>query len=70
MSVIVVGDIDVVEMEKKIILILLLIKCKEKPRKIYDVPNHKETFVAVESDKEASSAQVQLLLKITALQNK
>jgi zinc protease len=61
MSVIVVGDIDVVEMEKKIISHLLLIKnpAKEK-RKIYDVPNHKETFVAVESDK-ASSAQVQLL---------
>ena len=36
---------------------------KEKPRKIYDVPKHKETFVAVESDKEASSAQLQLLYK-------
>ena len=35
----------------------------ERPRKIYDVPNHKETFVAVESDKEASAAQVQLVYK-------
>jgi zinc protease len=65
MSVIVVGDIDVAEMEKKIISHFSNYKnpTKEKPRKIYDVPNHKETFVAVESDKEASSAQVQLLYK-------
>lgn len=65
MSVIVVGDIDVAEMEKKIISHFSSYKnpTKEKPRKIYDVPNHKETFVAVESDKEASSAQVQLLYK-------
>jgi zinc protease len=49
MSVIVVGDIDVVEMEKKIISHFATYKnpAKEKPRKIYDVPNHKETFVAV-----------------------
>ena len=65
MSVIVVGDIDVAEMEQKIISHFSTYKnpAKEKPRKIYDVPNHKETFVAVESDKEASSAQVQLLYK-------
>ncbi|MDG2432797.1 pitrilysin family protein [Flavobacterium sp.] len=65
MSVIVVGDIDVAEMEKKIIAHFSTYKnpSKEKPRKVYDVPNHKETFVAVESDKEASSAQVQLLYK-------
>ncbi|MFV8268532.1 M16 family metallopeptidase [Flavobacterium sp. GT2N3] len=65
MSVIVVGDIDVAEMEKKIIAHFSSYKnpAKEKPRKFYDVPNHKETFVAVESDKEASSAQVQLIYK-------
>ena len=65
MSVIVVGDIDVAEMEKKIISHFSSYKnpAKEKPRKFYDVPNHKETFVAVESDKEASSAQVQLIYK-------
>jgi zinc protease len=65
MSVIVVGDIDVAEMEKKIVSHFSTYKnpAKEKPRKVYDVPNHKETFVAVESDKEASSAQVQLLYK-------
>jgi zinc protease len=47
-GVIVVGDIDVVEMEKKIISHFATYKnpAKEKPRKIYDVPNHK-AFVAV-----------------------
>ncbi len=65
MSVIVVGDIDVAAMEKKIKEHFASYKNpkNEKPRKIYDVPNHKETFVAVESDKEASAAQVQLVYK-------
>ncbi|WP_426095973.1 M16 family metallopeptidase [Flavobacterium sp. DSR2-3-3] len=65
MSVIVVGDIDVAAMEQKIISHFSGYKnpANEKPRKFYDVPNHKETFVAVESDKEASSAQVQLMYK-------
>lgn len=65
MSVIVVGDIDVAAMEKKIKEHFSAYKNpkNEKPRKIYDVPNHKETFVAIESDKEASAAQVQLVYK-------
>jgi zinc protease len=65
MSVIVVGDIDVAEMEKKIISHFSNYKnpSNEKSRKFYDVPNHKETFIAVESDKEATSAQVQLVYK-------
>ena len=65
MSVIAVGDIDVLEMEKKIVSHFSNYENpkNEKPRKIYDVPNHKETFVAVESDKEASNAQVQLMYK-------
>lgn len=65
MSVIVVGDIDVVAMEKKIKDHFSSYKNpkNEKPRKVYDVPNHKETFVAVESDKEASMTQVQLVYK-------
>ena len=65
MSVIVVGDIDVVEMEKKIISHFSVYKnpINEKPRKIYEVPNHKETFVAVENDKESSASQVLLLYK-------
>lgn len=65
MSVIVVGDIDVATMEKKIKDHFSSYKNpkNEKPRKVYDVPNHKETFVAVESDKEASMTQVQLVYK-------
>ncbi|WP_432672864.1 M16 family metallopeptidase [Flavobacterium sp. SM2513] len=65
MSVIVVGDIDVDAMEKKVKEHFSSYKNpkNERPRIIYEVPNHKETFIAVESDKEASSAQVQLLYK-------
>lgn len=65
MSVIVVGDIDIAEMEKKINDHFGKYQNpkNEKPRKVYDVPNHKETFVAVESDKEASGTQVQLIYK-------
>lgn len=65
MSVIVVGDIDVAEMEKKVIAHFANYQNpkKEKPRKTFEVPNHKETFVAIESDKEATSAQVQLVYK-------
>jgi zinc protease len=65
MAVVVVGDIDVAEMEKKIKEHFSSYENpkNERPRKVYDVPNHKETFVAVESDKEASSSQVQLVYK-------
>lgn len=65
MSVIVVGDIDVAAMEKKIKDHFASYKNpkNEKPRKVYDVPNHDETFVSIESDKEASFAQVRLIYK-------
>ncbi|WP_298304581.1 pitrilysin family protein [Flavobacterium sp.] len=72
MSVIVVGDIDVAEMEKKIIEHFSKYKNpkNEKPRKIYEVPNHKETFVSIEKDKEASDSGVQLLYKDSGLPEK
>jgi len=65
MSIIVVGDIDVDAIEKKIIANFSKYNNpkKERPRKLYDVPNHKETFVAVESDPEATSSEVQLYYK-------
>ena len=65
MSVIVVGDIDVNEMEKKVKAHFENYQNpkNEKARKIYEVPDHKETFVAIESDKEASATQIQLLYK-------
>lgn len=65
MSVIVVGNVDVAEMEQKIIAHFGKYKNPKKPkqRTIYEVPNHTETFVAIESDKEASDTQIQLLYK-------
>ena len=65
MSVVVVGDIDVNEMEKKIKDHFSSYQNpkNEKPRKVFDVPNHTETFVAIESDKEAAFTQVRLLYK-------
>ncbi|WP_395062712.1 M16 family metallopeptidase [Flavobacterium sp.] len=72
MAVIVVGDIDVAQMEQKIMAHFGSYKNpkNEKPRKIFEVPNHKETFVCVESDKEASDSQVQLLYKDDGLPKK
>jgi len=65
MSVIVVGDIDVDAMEKKVKEHFSSYQNpkNERTRTVYEVPNHKETFIAIESDKEAPSAQVQLLYK-------
>ncbi|KGO79522.1 peptidase M16 [Flavobacterium beibuense F44-8] len=65
MAVIVVGDIDVDEMEKKVKKHFASYKNpkNERPRKVFDVPNHEETFVCVETDKEASGSQVQVLYK-------
>ncbi|WP_116789628.1 M16 family metallopeptidase [Flavobacterium psychrotrophum] len=65
MAVIVVGDIDVAAMEKKIKDHFESYKNpkKERPRGSFDLPNHAETFVAIETDKEASSSDVQLMYK-------
>jgi zinc protease len=65
MSVIVVGDIDVTEMEQKIKDHFESYQNpkNEKPRKTFEVPNHKETLVSIESDKEAAQTQIQILYK-------
>ncbi len=65
MCVIVVGDIDVAEMEQKIFSHFSNYQNpkNERPRKTFDLPNHKETFVAIESDKEETNASVQLMYK-------
>ena len=65
MAVIVVGDIDVAEMEKKIKDHFSSYENpkNERQRKVFDVPNHDQTFVAIESDKESPYAQVQLIYK-------
>ncbi|QTY27212.1 pitrilysin family protein [Flavobacterium sp. CS20] len=65
MAFIAVGDIDVDKMEKDIKKRFSKYKNpnKEKERKEYDVPSHDETFVAVATDKEATSPQVSLYYK-------
>ena len=65
MAVIVVGDIDMNEMEAKIKQHFGKYQnpANEKPRKTFDIPNHKENFVSINTDKEASSANVQIYYK-------
>ncbi len=65
MAVVVVGDIDVAAMEQKIKDHFGDYKNpkNEKERKEFYVPDHQETFVAIEHDKEASFTQVQLVYK-------
>lgn len=65
MAVIVVGDIDVDAMEKKVKehFSNYANPKKEKERVVYSMPNHKETFVCIESDKEASGTQLQVVYK-------
>ncbi|MEL1243587.1 insulinase family protein [Flavobacterium sp. DGU11] len=65
MAVIVVGDIDVAAMEKKIQEHFSSYSNpkNERPRKMFEVPNHKETFVAIETDKEATGSDVEIIYK-------
>src|SRR5690606_24912928 len=65
MAVIVLGDINVDDMEAKIKAHLGIYQnpANEKERKSFDISNHKETFVSVSTDKEATSANVQIIYK-------
>lgn len=65
MSIIAVGDIDIAEIEKLIKDNFGSYKNPKnaRERKKFDVPNHKETLVSVESDPEASFTQVRMLYK-------
>ncbi|MDR6527552.1 zinc protease [Chryseobacterium rhizosphaerae] len=65
MAIIVVGDIDVEEMEKKIKDNFGKYKkaINPKERKSFDLPNHKETLVAIETDPDATSSGVQFIIK-------
>ena len=65
MAIIVVGDINVDEMESKVKSHFGKYKnpANEKPRTTFDIPNHKETFVSVNTDKEATSSNVQIFYK-------
>lgn len=65
MAVIAVGDVDVDKLEAKIKTHFGSIPSSENPRKreAFSIENHKETFVAIESDEEAPFSQVQLMYK-------
>lgn len=65
MAVMAVGDVDVATLEAKIKEHFGKIPSVEnpRPRPVFDLPNHEETFVSIESDKEASFSQVQVMFK-------
>ncbi len=67
MAVVVVGDINVDDIEKRIKKNFSKYENPKdaRPRKVFDTPVHKETLVAIESDPDASFARVQLLYKDT-----
>lgn len=65
MAVIAVGDVDVPTLEAKIKAHFNKIPAAENPRerKSYDLPNHEETFISIETDKEANFSQVRVMFK-------
>jgi zinc protease len=65
MAVVAVGDVDVAVLEEKIKSHFGKIPAavNPKPRVTHDVKNHDETLIAIETDKEASFARVQVLFK-------
>ncbi|WP_136480086.1 M16 family metallopeptidase [Cognatitamlana onchidii] len=65
MAVIAVGDLDVNTLEEKIKSHFEGIPTtpNPRPRELFYLPNHKETFIAIESDKEAAFSRVQILFK-------
>lgn len=65
MAVIAIGDLDIVEMEKKIQETFSVIKAKReiKKRPTFSVPDQKQTLIAVETDKEAAFTSAQVLFK-------
>lgn len=65
MAIVVVGDINVDEVEKKIKDNFSKYKNPSKPkeRKTFDLPNHRETLVAIETDPDATNSMVQFIMK-------
>tara|TARA_B100000809_G_scaffold107339_1_gene105804 strand:- start:589 stop:3456 length:2868 start_codon:yes stop_codon:yes gene_type:complete len=65
MAIVAVGDVDVAVLEEKIKAHFGKYKAPEKirQRKTYSPPNHKETFVAIEKEPEASKSIVQVYYK-------
>ena len=65
MAVVAVGDVDVSVLEEKIKSHFgkYTSEQNKKERKVYNTPNHKETFVSIEKDPEASRSVVQVYYK-------
>ncbi|WP_299555172.1 pitrilysin family protein [Seonamhaeicola sp.] len=65
MAVIAVGDVDVTTLEQKIKAHFGQIPIPENPKKrpVFEVPNHEETLIAIESDKESPFTRVQIMYK-------
>ncbi len=65
MAVIAVGDLDVATLEQKIKTHFESKTAPANPRQreVFSLPNHEETLVAVETDKEASFTRVQIMYK-------
>jgi zinc protease len=65
MALVVVGDIDVAEMEEKIKERFGPLKNPENApkRELYEIPDHKESLVSVVSDPEAQFTQIQMVYK-------
>jgi len=71
-AIIAVGDFDVADMEKEIIERFSTIPKRENPKErvVYEIPDHKETLVAIETDKEAQYTMVQVYIKHDATKDK
>lgn len=65
MALVVVGDINVDEIEKKVKERFSQLKNPDNPKekKIFEVPNHEETFVAVATDPEETNVSMQMIYK-------
>ncbi|MCU0393576.1 MAG: insulinase family protein, partial [Thermoflexibacter sp.] len=66
MGVVVVGDMDLNEMEKKVKQHFSKIKPADKKarkKELFPVPDHKETYVSILTDKEATQVNVQVMYK-------
>lgn len=65
MALVVVGDIDPNEIEAKIKANFSQLKAKraDKKRPVFQIPDHKETFVAIETDKEATGTSLSVYYK-------
>ena len=72
MALVVVGDIDLDEMETKVKEQFSQLENppNPKPKEVFPVPNHKETLVAIAKDKEATGVDIQLIIKHPAKQIK